>query len=203
MEQNELVSYSMEFAGFLVRKLKNIEKIILHGSVARGDFHSDSDIDIFVDINEKSSEKIQNLKEDFYKTESAKKWELKGIKNQFSVIAGNFDGKEWKDLKRAIINTGILLYGKYKSNVEKVYAYSLFVFENIKPDKKRVAVFRKLFGFKINKKDYSGLVEKLGGIKLGKSAVLIPIEHAKEIKDYFYEKKIKFKVYDLWSDVEV
>lgn len=203
MRQNELISYSMDFAAFLVRNLKDTQRIILHGSVARGDFNRDSDIDIFVDADEKHNKKIQGLKDNFYKTESAKKGELKGIKNQFSIIVGNLDGKEWKDLKRAIINTGILLYGKYKSNVERVHVYSLFVFENIKPDKKRVAIFRKLFGFKMNKKKYPGLVERLHGVKLGKSAALIPIENAKEIKDYFYKKKINFKVYDLWSDVKI
>ena len=203
MEQNELISYSMEFASFLVRNIKSIEKIILYGSIARGDFHSDSDIDLFVDINEKENEKIQKLKERFYKTESAKRWVLKGVKNEFSIIVGNLESDEWIDLKRALINTGILLYGKYKSNVEKVYAYSIFVFENIKPDKKRILIFRKLFGFKLDKKRYLGFVEKLHGVKLGKSSIIIPLEHVKKIKDYLHEKKVKFKIYDLWSDVEI
>ncbi len=203
MEQNDLISYSMELASFLVRKIKDIEKIILYGSIARGDFHSDSDIDLFVEIDKKKNKKIQGLQNEFYKTENAKKWRLKGIKNEFSIIVGDLNEGEWKNLKRAIINTGILLYGKYKANVEKNYSYSVFVFENIKPDKKRIAVFRKLFGFKLGKQNYSGLVEKLKGIKLGKSSVLIPLENVRKIKDYFNEKKVKFKIYDFWSDVEV
>lgn len=203
MEQNELISYAMEFASFLIKNLNDIEKIILYGSVARGDFDSDSDIDLFIDADEKKNKKIQELEERFYKTEFAKKWKLKGIENEFSILVGKLDGKEWENLRRAMINTGILLYGKYKSNTEKVYSYSLFVFENIKPDKKRVAVFRKLFGFKISRKSYSGLLEQLQGIKLGKSSVIVPLEHAKKIKDYFHKKKVSFRIYDLWADIKI
>ncbi|MCK5149585.1 nucleotidyltransferase domain-containing protein [Candidatus Pacearchaeota archaeon] len=202
MKRNNLISYAMEFAGFLVRKI-DIRKIILYGSVARGDFDSDSDIDLFVDIDKKKNKKIQVLQEEFYKTENAKKWRLKGVKNEFSIIAGDIESEEWKDLKRAIINTGILLYGKYRANAEKNYSYSVFVFENIKPDKKRIGVFRKLFGFKLNKQNYLGLVQQLNGIKLGKSAILIPLESVKKIKDYFNEKKVKFKIYDFWTDAEI
>lgn len=202
-KSNELISYAMEFSSFLIRSVNDIERIILHGSVARGDFDSDSDIDLFIDADKKKSKKIQNLEEVFYKTELAKKWELKGIENKFSIIVGKLDSKEWKNLKRAIINTGVLLYGKYKSNAEKVHAYSVFVFENIKPDKKRVAVFRKLFGFKLGEKRYPGFVDELKGIKLGKSAILVPLEHVKKIKNYFHDKKIGFKIYDLWSDIKI
>src|SRR3990167_7768916 len=137
-EQNEMIAYAMDFTSYLISKTKGIEQVILHGLVARDDFDEDSDIDIFVNTKDKKlHEKINTLTLSFQKTSKFKEWKLKGIENPLSVITGNFDSNEWKNLKRAIANTGITLYGKYKTDVEKTKQYVLFSFENIKPDKKR------------------------------------------------------------------
>ena len=98
------------------------------------------------------------------------------------------------------MNTGIMLYGKYKSDIEKVKHYTIFSFENIKPDSKRVSIFRKIFGFKIGKKKYPGMAEKINAIKLGKGDILVPIEHTLELKKFFQEKKVSVKLYDVWMD---
>lgn len=199
-QENELIAYAMDFASYLISKVKGINKIILHGSIARGDFDENSDVDLFIDSS-LEEKKILSVLEGYYKTKKFKEWQLKGIKNEFSIIVGKVDGKEWRDLRRAIINTGIILYGKYKSDVEKINNYVLFSFENIKPDKKRVAIFRKIFGFTIGKKRYSGLAEKINAVKIGKGALLVKVEHVNEVKKYFQSKNVSPKLYDLWSDV--
>ena len=201
--REDLLSYAMDFASYLVKNVKGINQIILHGSVSRGDFNSDSDVDLFIDCDSKKEKQILRIKEKYLKTENYKKCKLKGIENEISLIVGNLASKEWSNLKRAIITTGILLYGKYKTNVEKINQYTIFVFENIKPDKKRVAVFRKLFGFKVGKKAYSGLIKKINGMKLGKNTIVVSSENTKQIKDFFKLKKITPKIYDVWSDVEI
>jgi predicted nucleotidyltransferase len=202
-KRNELIAYAIDFVSYLISKETEINRVILHGSVARGDFDEESDVDIFTDVlkyDKKIENKINKITDDYYKTKKFKEWELKGIKNMISLITGNLDSEEWKDLKRSIMNTGIILYGKYKGEAEKIKQYTLFSFENIKPDKKRVAVFRKLFGFKLKNKTYPGIIEKYKGISVGKGAVLIPIESVNELKRYFQEKRISVKMYDLWSD---
>ena len=203
LKRNEIIAYALDFASYLLSKLENgeINRIILHGSVARGDFDEESDIDLFIDINDiKFEKRIAKLLENYYKTNSYKEWELKGLTNEISLISGKLDSDEWKDLKRAIMNTGIMLYGKYKSDIEKVKHYTIFSFENIKPDSKRVSIFRKIFGFKIGKKKYPGMAEKINAIKLGKGDILVPIEHTLELKKFFQEKKVSVKLYDVWMD---
>ena len=155
-KRNELIAYALDFTSYLLSKSDKIEKIILYGSVAKEDFNENSDIDLFIDTKEIET-KINKILEDYCKTKKFKQWELKGINNPLSIISGKLDSNEWKDLKRSIINTGIILYGKYKAKAEKTNQYTLFSFENIKPNKKRVAVFRKLFGFKQAGKSYSGI----------------------------------------------
>src|SRR3989344_5312595 len=114
MERNELIAYAMDFASYLISKVEGVNKIILHGSIARGDFNDNSDIDLFIDAHDKKMEKkIHTIEDNYYKTESYHRWKLKGLKNDLSLIIGKLDSDEWKDLKRAILNTGLILYGKY------------------------------------------------------------------------------------------
>ena len=203
LKRNELTAYAIDFVSYLLSKVENseINRIILHGSAAREDFDEESDIDLFIDIRDNKSEKrVNKILENYYKTNSYKEWELKGLTNKISIIAGKLDSEEWKDLKRAIMNTGVMLYGKYKADIEKVKHYTIFSFENVKPDSKRVSVFRKLFGFKMGKKKYPGLAEKINAIRLGKGDILVPIEHVAELKKFFQEKKVSIKLYDVWMD---
>ncbi|MEK6935295.1 MAG: nucleotidyltransferase domain-containing protein [Nanoarchaeota archaeon] len=203
INKNEITAYAIDFVSYLISKESEINRVILHGSIARGDFNEESDIDLFIDVlktDKKIEKKIDNILNQYYKTKKIKEWELKGIKNTFSLIVGSLDNTEWKDLKRSIMNTGIILYGKYKGEAEKIKQYTLFSFENIKPNAKRVAVFRKLFGFKLKNKIYPGIIEKYKGIQVGKGAVLIPIENTNALKLYFQGKRIPVKMYDLWSD---
>ena len=201
MERNEIIAYAMDFASYLVSRSEGINRIILHGSVARGDFDSESDIDLFVDITDKKSEKkIRIYEENYYKTNSYKEWKLKGVDNEISLIIGKLDSDEWKDLKRAIMNTGIVLYGKYTAENKEAKHYVLFSFENIKPESKRVGLFRKLFGFNAGKKNYSGLAEKFNMRRIGKGTILVPIEHVSELKKYFLMNKVQTKLYDVWLD---
>ena len=200
-EQNELIAYAMDFTSYLISKTKNIDQVILHGSIARGDFDDNSVLDVFVNTKDKKlPEKIRALVLLFQKTSKFKEWKLKGIENPLSIIVGNFDSNEWKDLKRAIANTGITLYGKYKTDVEKTKQYVLFSFENIKPDKKRIAVFRKLFGFKLNKKTYPGITKKLNALRINKGTLLVPLEHSNELKQFLQRNKVTVRLFDLFSD---
>ena len=201
MERNEIIAYAMDFASYLISKSGDVNKVILHGSVARGDFNDNSDIDLFIDVHDKKMEKkIHTIEDNYYKTESYHRWKLKGLKNDLSLIIGKLDSDEWKDLKRAILNTGLILYGKYTEGNKGGKHYVMFSFENIKPESKRVSLFRKLFGFKAGKKRYEGLSGKFGLKRLGKGTIIAPIEHVRELKQYFLQNKISVRLYDVWSD---
>ena len=72
---NILAAYAMDFVAFVTQNtdkkdMSCIRKVVLFGSVARGDTRPKSDVDIFFDVTKNSIEtKIIELRERFYDSE--------------------------------------------------------------------------------------------------------------------------------------
>lgn len=194
---SKLLAYSLDFTSFIIQKTRNlndIRNIILFGSVARGEESSDSDIDIFIDfIGKKKNEKEFNkLLDDFIDSSKYKNyWCLLGIDNEINLSIGNLN--KWKELEASIASNGITLYGKFKSIIKGGEHKTFFIWENVKPNSKRVMFNKKLFGYKQNNTFYEGLLKKYKGERLGKGIVVVPLEHGKFFKDLFRDYKITFK----------
>ncbi len=205
MKRNSLIGYALSFASFLLDSNvgNKISKIILFGSVARGDFSDESDIDLFIDSQDKLEKDIEKVFTAFKYSKINETWKLKGIKQEISLKMGNLD--KWS-LKREVISSGILLYGKYNELPENVRYYLMIKMslKNIKFSN-QMRLWRKLYGYtqKIGSKTYigKGLVEKLGGKKIGKAVLIVPMEKRKEIIDLLKKNRIRYTVSELWSDV--
>ena len=204
LDKIDLISYASAFVSFILRSLKdfNVKEIILFGSVARGDFDKESDIDIFVNIqNEKESDKInevaKNQIDKFYKSKINEIWVNKGITNEFAVKVGVLD--KWK-LKRSIIADGIVLFGRYNAYPEEIKHYDLFVFQPVRDIAKRNRIIRRLFGRKEGKLLSSGFIEESKGKILSPVSFIIPIESHNKILEIFIKEKIDYRIYEVWSD---
>lgn len=196
--QEELRMYAIAAAHFIVANipdwLDKINSVILFGSVAQGRVDKDSDIDLFFDTNIREKQrnklrpKIRKLISQFRMSQEALKFKLKGISNEISFFVGNLE--EWSDLKKSISATGIVLYGKYRGETTKTgLKHHLLVFWKAE-GKKRTAFLNKLYGYKIKGKKYSGLIERRKGIKIGKSAAMMPVES----KDVFFKTLEKYNI---------
>ncbi len=203
MRRSDLIAYAMDFASYLIENVEKIDRIIIYGSTVRGDSDESSDIDLFIDTKFKLESKVDSAISGFDRTERFKRWKLKGIENSFSCIIGDLDNDEWRDLKRAIMQYGIVLFGRFTAAAEKSYQYTLISFENVKPESARVLLHRKLFGFRTGTKQCPGLLQKYKGMRAGAGGIVVPSQYASEFQDYFKEKKIPFKIYDFWSDVAI
>ena len=101
MNRDLLIAYSIEFVSFLFRttaiKKNKIKGIYLFGSVARGDFDKDSDIDLFIDSDSKETKSIiEKALNKFYNSKNNKKFQLMGIENELKPIAGNLSNWDLK-----------------------------------------------------------------------------------------------------------
>ena len=195
---NRLIPYAMSFVSFLFSSLdkteqENIKEVVLYGSVARGDYRKDSDVDIFINVYKAGSigGRVEKIIEEFYKTEIFKRWKLVGIENTISCITDNIE--KWKYLKTSILSNGISLYSKYK--VESAgEQFVIFYWGKIASESKRVLISKKLYGYKTKRSVYKGLLELTSSIKLGSNSIFVPLEHANKISSVFKENKITVKM---------
>ncbi len=196
--KNDKIAYAAAFSSYLIERVESIRSVVLFGSASRGDANKGSDIDIFIDTVSGSKNEIRKVIDAFYDSQICKTWDLKGVKNPISVIIGDLESGEWADLKRSIITDGIVLFGKYNSKPEKLKHYMLFSYNGIKDPNKRVNLHRKLFGYKLGKKQYDGIVQKSNGMRHGRGNFSVPIENYKEVRDIFKELKITPKITEIW-----
>lgn len=199
-----LKQYASYFVSYLLKNLKsldNIVYIILFGSVAKGEATRDSDVDIFIEIkriNKKFDKEIKKVLEDFYNSREAMIFKTKGINNKINLIVGRL--KEWKDLKKSIESTGIVLYGKYSSSEVKGKKHVIFFWDKI--GKNRGAFLNKIYGFNVGKKRYEGLIKVFDGRKLGKSSIMIPVEHREDIIKLLKHYNVNAKIIEayVWNE---
>ena len=196
MKPTELKSYTSTFVSYLIRKLNHktneINRIILYGSVAKGEANKKSDVDLFIDTqNQALEKKIKKVVSDFYNTREAAFFKIKGITNKFSLKVGEL--KKWKELHRSISSSGWLLWGRYETKEKPIGTNHkiLFYWEEIR--KNRGAFLNKLYGYRSKGQHYLGLLDKIGGIKTGKSSILIPIKNREELIYLFKKYQVKAK----------
>jgi predicted nucleotidyltransferase len=195
-------SYASYFVSYLLFNIKNkemIKKIILFGSVAKGESNKNSDVDIFIEVNKKLRSlelEMNNLVNSFYKSRESLIFKNKGIDNKINLIVGKLD--EWENLKKSIESTGIVLYGNFENSGKGNKKYSLFFWDKI--GKNRGAFLNKMYGFKSNNKKYSGLIEIFHGKKIGKSCVLVPVEFRENIISVLKHYKVNAKILEIYWD---
>ncbi|MBU2639878.1 MAG: nucleotidyltransferase domain-containing protein [Nanoarchaeota archaeon] len=197
--KNKLIAFSMDFASFLIQKTKNkdkIKNIILFGSVAREEANENSDIDIFIDLtkeDKKTEKEIANLLTYFLDSTKYKNyWKLLEIENEIKLTIGELN--KWNDLKSSILSNGILLYGKFKTDIKKGEHKIFFIWENIKPNSKRVLFNKQIFGYNQGKKFYKGMLQKYDGERLGKGCIIVPLEYSNIFNNIFKKCKITVKI---------
>ncbi|MBI4895917.1 MAG: nucleotidyltransferase domain-containing protein [Candidatus Aenigmarchaeota archaeon] len=205
MNKYELIAYASDFVSFILRRkdlAKEIENIILFGSIARGDFDDESDVDIFVESNKDLENKIQEVLKLYNSSKQKEFWELKGVRNPISVKTGIV--KDWKLINRSIISDGILLYGKYKALPKDLEHYALFKIHLDGERSKKVSIWRKLYGYrqKIGKKTYEtkGLIHELNGRRIERGVIAIPIKSMQEIYKFMKMNKINYEIFEIWTD---
>ena len=159
--------------------IKDIDRIILYGSVAKGNAMKNSDVDIFIDTKKDLKKEVSDIIDEFYKSREALLFKTKRIENEINVKTGEL--KNWRELHRSITSTGVTLWGRYEALEKPIGSQHKIIFYWDKIEKNRGAFLNKIYGFKSGEKRYTGLLEKINGGKIGKSSIILPIEHKEEI----------------------
>jgi len=202
LRSKELVAYASAFVSFILTKVEEIKEIVLFGSVARGEAGKESDVDLFVDIENKNNEEeikkiINEELRKFYKSKIAEIWFLRGIKNPINVNVGKLE--EWK-LKRSVISEGISLYSKYKEIPKNMNGFVFFNIEPIKNITKRNRIIREIFGR--NEKNYAkkGILEEIEGKRVSVSSFIVPKECSEKVLKLLGKEKVTYRFFEFWTD---
>jgi len=184
-----------------MRKLSDVSKIkniILYGSVAKSISTKESDVDIFLDVENdtKSMRKdVRKVLDNFYESKESIIFKLLGIDNEIKLKIGRLN--DWKDLKRSILSDGFVLWGKMESGKPlKTEHKIIFYWDRI--NKNRGAFLNKIYGYKTGKKEYKGFLSRTGGIKLGKSCIMIPIRYRDTMIDIIKKYKVNSKAVEVF-----
>ena len=196
MKKSELIAYAASFVSFALDRIKTpVKEIILFGSVARGDFDSGSDLDLFFNIpkqNQSLENELRIIKQKFFNSSIGESWKNKGITNTIAVKVGILN--QWK-LRGSIVSEGIILYGKYRNEL-KGEGYFLISFQPIKNVTIRNRVIREFYG----RDKKQGIVQEFGGTKIAPTVLIIPIQFADNILLVLKKEKIDYTLREFWSD---
>ncbi len=199
MNREILISYAYSFVSFLFADSRiaeaKIKTVYLFGSVARGDFDRNSDIDIFIDSESKEIGKhVEMAMSKFLKSDEWKKFRLMGIENEIKTMHG--DVKEW-ELYESVKNDGLVLYSSSVS--DGLNSFFLLTMEPISEMTKRNRVMRKLVGRKEKHYKGGGLIKDLDGEILDSRIFLIPSEKIKKVLTIFSKEKVNYKIKKVWK----
>ena len=200
MKRADLIGYAHAYLSFVLPRLKTkVKDIILFGSVARGDFGPESDVDLFFNgITEEEAKKLEwelkSLQKLFTTSKIQELWEQKGITNAITVKAGVLE--QW-ELRGSLLAEGLLLQGKYAGKIagEGQMLFSLPAIKNLA---KRNRIMRALFGRKEKNFKKKGLVPERGGTKMSPTVFMVPLQFSPEIVGLLRKEKIDFQLREMW-----
>jgi predicted nucleotidyltransferase len=190
-----LRSHVYEEIKYIVDRIKGINgvlAIVLFGSYSRGDFDEGSDIDLLVVFRNKEelkegTKQVYNIsaKSDYF----------------FQIVCLTLDELRNSPLLSSILREGKIYYGedilRKLSYSFKPYALITYSTANLSL-KERALIAQKLEGRVYNKYKYDGLVQQLGGYKVGRGVIMVPIENLKNLIEFLDKRKVQYVIRYVW-----
>ena len=203
---NKLTAYAYDLISYMMLQREfikiNVNKIILFGSVARGDYTKKSDIDLFFHSNKKNKEIIYKISQNFVNSERHTKWEVQGVKNEFHIIVANLSKNKWEGLRQNLDKNAIMLYTRYQNKDEYERRYLIKWNTSGTNVKQRMGISRFVNGYNQNTKTYIGFVERTSAKKISNSVLLTNKLGLKELKDFFKKIKITYFVTEVFEELD-
>ena len=205
MNRYDLLSYASSFVSLLIKDPAigtAVQRVLVFGSVARGDFDEESDIDVFIDIEDDGYEKrIRGRLDLFEASEDARKHHLEGIRNPISLRVGRLE--TWESLQSALAESAVTLYGPSSVVPKNMEGQGLFELDLADLERARkVKLWRALYGYsqKVGEKTYTskGKVEMLGGTRLGRGVLLVPLRSLGGMTGFLNGEGVRYNVREVW-----
>jgi predicted nucleotidyltransferase len=181
----------------VLSKIEEVKVIILYGSLARGEFTSRSDIDLFIIVSKDEKDKIE---ERIIELENQLKRSIQPTIRTEEQIRTTDSG-----LLQNIFQEGKILFLREYFDFpvsflleQRPFVIYRFDISNLKQNRK--AQFnRELYGYRDKKYKYEGLIHKVEGSKLSSGCIIVPFDGKKIMEGVFKKHKITFEEVKVWK----
>jgi len=186
-----------------LRGLKGVRSAVLFGSAARGTAMEDSDIDLFVECTKGAEGRVRHL--------------LYDLASQFDVTIspifyrpGKYEGTDEQFLE-SVLRNGRVLRGALPRLTPReldLQPLRLVSYETRGLDpRRRARLLRALDGYRTRKRvgrrryevERAGLLERLGGWRVGRGAIVVPEEAAEALDALLQRYGAKRLMVPIWS----
>lgn len=179
-------------------RIDDVTAVILYGSLARGEFTSRSDIDLFIlTTDDKTQKEVQDR---VIELESAIGRNIQPTIRTVIELQKTDTG-----LLQNIFQEGKILYLKEPSDIpsaillqQKPYLIYSFQISSL-PQKDKARFNRQLYEQTRKEYKYKGLLQEIGGQKLSAGCVMIPHMQKDSIEKFFKKFKVKFEQLKVWK----
>jgi len=179
-------------------RIEDVKAVILYGSLARGEFTSRSDIDLFILTTDDNTQK--EVEDKVIELESEIGRNIQPTIRTITELQKTDTG-----LLQNIFQEGKILYLKEPSDIpsaillqQKPFLIYSFQISSL-PQKDKARFNRQLY--EQTKKDYKykGLLQEIGGQKLSSGCIMIPHMQKETIEKFFRKFKVKFEQLKVWK----
>jgi len=177
-----------------IKEIKGTVSIVLFGSFSRGDYDEGSDIDLLVVFKNKK-DLDRGLNEIYNTTAKSDLF--------FQVIGLTLEEMKKSPLLETALREGKIYYIKQDAEklltpTHKPYALLTYTTANLNA-KERVIFTQELEGRRSGKYRYDGLIHKIGGYKVGRGVVMVPLGSLKTLIEQLEKKEIDYVVRYVWT----
>lgn len=180
----------------VVAKIGQIDGVVgvaLFGSYARGDYDEGSDVDLLVVFRDKNA--MTKGSKELYNATSESDLFFQAV----SLTVGEFKGSPLLESAKREGKIYVAKDDVQKLLAEAHRAYALITFSTAGLNPKGKVVFaQELEGRGKGKYRYEGWIHRLGGYKVGRGVMMIPIENLKTIRQVLEQKSVDYVIRYVW-----
>jgi len=185
---------TIEHVADKVKTVEGVVGLVLFGSYSRGDYDEGSDVDLLVVFSDRNA--LEEGREEVYLATSQSDL-------FFQVVCLTVDELKGSPLLESALREGKIYYAsedvkKLLTPIHRPYALITYSTSNLNA-RERVVFTQKLEGRGKGRYRYEGLVGELGGFKVGRGVMMIPMENLKTITEHLEKKGISYVIRHVWA----
>jgi len=177
-----------------IKRIDGVVGIILFGSYARGDYDEGSDVDLLAIFGDKNA--LRQGSKELYSAASESDLFLQIVSLTVDELkSSNLLESAKREGKTYLANDDVK---KLLDELHKAYALITFSSAKLSP-KDKVVFTQELEGRGKGKYTYEGWIQRLGGYKVGRGVMMIPVENLRTITQVLEQKSVDYVIRYVWA----